>query len=171
MKLIPTVLMALTLAPGALAQTPPAKPPRFCEGAIFRQFDFWIGEWSVTDGAGKKLGDSSITLAEDGCLIIERWTSASGNHGQSYNFYDGAMGRWRQVWVSPSQLVDYSGQLNDKGEMVLEGDTQDASGVSGRSRGTWTANADGSVRQHFEDLGADRRTWTTSFDGIYRRKG
>ena len=140
------VFLALLAAAPACAQAPPANPPPRCETAIYKAFDFWVGEWEVFNPAGQKVGASSVTREESGCLIVERWTSARGNNGQSYNFYDAGRGQWRQVWVSPTELTDYAGNLNAKGEMVLEGDLQQAGGYGGRSRGTWAKNADGSAR-------------------------
>lgn len=164
-------LAALVAVP-AFAQTPapaPQPPPR-CETLAYRQFDFWIGEWDVFNPAGEKIGESSITHEESGCLIVEHWKSAKGGQGQSYNFFDPARGQWRQVWVSAAELTDYAGSLNAKGEMVLEGDLQQAGGYAGRSRGTWTANADGSVRQRFENYDTGSSGWVENFNGLYRRK-
>ena len=66
------VVLAALLAAPALAQTPVSAPPP-CTDAAYRQFDFWLGEWIVSDLAGKKQGDNSITREEGGCLILERW--------------------------------------------------------------------------------------------------
>ncbi len=119
------------------AASAPAPPPR-CVESVYRQFDFWVGEWDVFDASGQKIGKSSVTREEAGCLIVERWTSARGNGGQSYNFFDPSRNQWRQLWVSPTELTDYAGGLNPGGEMVLAGDLQQAGGYGGRSRGTWT---------------------------------
>lgn len=163
--------LAALLAAPACAQAPPANPPPRCETAIYKAFDFWVGEWEVFNPAGQKLGTSSITREESGCLIVEHWTSARGNNGQSYNFYDPSRQQWRQVWASPTELTDYAGNLNAKGEMVLEGDLQQAGGYGGRSRGTWTKNADGSVRQRFENYDAAKSAWVENFNGLYKKQG
>ena len=53
--------------------------------------------------------------------------------------------------------------------MVLEGQGVGADGEIRRHRITWTPNADGSVRQHWEST--DRKgQWSTAFDGSYTRK-
>ena len=109
----------------------PAPPPR-CVESVYRRFDFWVGEWDVFDASGQKIGKSSVTREEAGCLIVERWTSARGNGGQSYNFFDPSRNQWRQLWVSPTELTDYAGGLNPGGEMVLAGDLQQAGGYGGR---------------------------------------
>ena len=164
------LLLAGCGAPAALAQQS-APPPARCEAPVYRQFDFWIGDWSVTNPAGKRVGESSITREETGCLIVEHWKGASGVGGQSYNFYDPSTKSWRQVWVAPSEETDYSGALNEKGEMVLEGVSQLAAGATQKSRGTWTANRDGTVRQRFEDCDPKTKVWSESFNGLYTRKG
>lgn len=154
----------------ALAQEPAPTPPARCEKSVYRQFDFWIGEWDVFNPTGEKVGESSITREEAGCLIVEHWRSAKGGQGQSYNFFDPSRGQWRQVWISAAEPTDYAGNLNANGEMVLEGDLQQAGGYSGRSRGTWTANADGSVRQRFETYDTASGSWAENFNGLYRKK-
>ena len=53
--------------------------------------------------------------------------------------------------------------------MVLRGVTHNAQGAAVQNRITWTPNADGSVRQHWE-ASTDGETWTTAFDGRYVRK-
>ena len=42
-------------------------------------------------------------------------------------------------------------------------------GKSQAFRGTWTPNADGSVRQFFEQQTPDSQEWTVWFDGLYVR--
>ena len=60
------------------------------------------------------------------------------------------------------------GGLNAGGEMVLAGDLQQASGYGGRSRGTWTQNADGTVRQRFETYDSGKSAWVENFNGLYK---
>jgi hypothetical protein len=51
-----TVLISLMqMAQSSFAQVP-------CNQPVFRQFDFWIGEWDVYNTNGKKAGDSKISL-------------------------------------------------------------------------------------------------------------
>jgi hypothetical protein len=49
---------------------------------VYRQFDFWIGEWDVYAKNGKKAGDSKIDLILDSCIILENWKSASASQGR-----------------------------------------------------------------------------------------
>jgi hypothetical protein len=54
--------------------------------------------------------------------------------------------------------------------MVLTGETVRPGGVQQMERITWTPNADGTVRQHWEQSADGGKTWETAFDGLYRRK-
>lgn len=76
-----------------------------CEkDSIYRQFDFWIGEWEVFDTKNKKAGDSKISLILNNCVILEEWTSANAQKGhiysgKSFNTYNAATQQWQQTWV------------------------------------------------------------------------
>jgi hypothetical protein len=65
-------------------------------------------------------------------------------------------------------VIDIEGGLRD-GSMILSGRLTNPAGESRPFRGTWTPNADGSVRQRFE-ISEDGRTWSTWFDGRYVRR-
>lgn len=47
-----------------------------------RQFDFWIGDCTVTRN-GEIAGESRSELILDGCALLESWTGASGTRGSS----------------------------------------------------------------------------------------
>ena len=159
--------IAASAATPAIAQDSEAPPP--CEAAPYHAFDFWVGDWEVSTPDGRTAGTNSITKEEDGCLLVERWESARGTTGQSYNYYDPGQQVWRQVWVSPGVVIDYSGGLNQTGAMVLEGEISYRGGETHDFRGTWTPQADGSVRQHFEQYDAEAGEWGDWFTGIYRK--
>ncbi len=141
-----------------------------CDAPAYRAFDFWIGEWEVFTPDGNKAGENIISREEYGCLLVERWTGASGSTGQSYNFYDPGKKKFRQVWVSVGATIDYAGGLNDDGEMVLKGDIDYHNGTSAPFKGTWTLQDDGSVRQYFQQYNAETKNWDDWFTGIYKKK-
>lgn len=156
-------------APPAAA-TPASTPPPPCSGDAFKQFDFWLGDWDVTTLDGTFAGNNSITSEEGGCLVLETWTSANGTTGQSYNYYNPATEKWRQVWVSAGLLIDYEGGLTETGSMKLTGTaTYIASGQEADFTGEWTPNEDGTVTQHFEQYDAAEQSWKPWFTGIYTK--
>lgn len=158
------VTLACMIGDDATAATPP------CAEGPFREFDFWAGEWDVRDAAGKTAGVNTITKEENNCVLVERWRSVNGGTGQSYNYYDPAARKWKQLWVGLGILLHMEGGLSE-GRMRLEGPLQ----YLGQDRvtilrGTWTPLPGGRLRQHFEESEDNGTTWTTWFDGYYTRR-
>ena len=177
-RAIPVALSVLCLVSPIAAQEqsgesePPPKP--ICETADnFNNFDFWVGEWNVYTNDEKRSfqGTNSISKHHQNCLIMENWTNAQGGKGSSMNYFDPVENQWRQLWVAGGYSIDYTGGLDESGSMVLTGKINYyQTGKSNAFRGRWTANADGSVRQFFEQRDNETGKWAVWFDGLYIRK-
>ena len=142
-------------------------PRADCRSLPYRQFDFWLGQWSVHLADGQVAGSNSIRASEDGCLITERWQGARGSNGYSMNFYQPGSGLWRQVWVSRDSVIEIGGGLED-GSMSLGGEiVYPASGERLPFRGLWTPLEDGRVRQFFEEQRGNK--WQPWFEGFYTK--
>jgi hypothetical protein len=164
----PLLLIAAASTAALAQQPPPAPAPPPCSAPEHRQFDFWIGEWDVHAG-GKLAGTNRITRAFGGCVLHEQYDTPRGYAGASFNAYDAGRRRWHQTWVdNAGTLLQLDGGLVD-GRMVLEGETVAADGARTRHRITWTPNADGSVRQRWEQTDT-QGAWTVAFDGLYTRR-
>lgn len=132
-----------------------------------RHFDFWIGEWDVYVN-GKKVGENNITLANGGCALHERYTTPGTYTGQSINYYDPMDEKWHQLWVSSDGgVLDYVEVDKDVGMLQFQCDYMNRQGQVVKSRLTFTANEDGTVRQFFENS-PDGKAWTPGFDGLYK---
>ncbi|MGA9573501.1 MAG: hypothetical protein WBS20_06085, partial [Lysobacterales bacterium] len=146
------------------AEQTPAQPPSVCESnERFNDFDFWLGEWNVYSNDDKRefQGTNSISKQHRGCLIMENWTNAQGGTGSSMNYYDAVEDQWRQLWVAGGYSIDYTGGLDKSGSMVLSGKINYyKTGKSQAFRGRWTPNADGSVRQFFEQQDTESHDWS-----------
>lgn len=165
-----TVVLALLAGGAADLGAQVQQPPTICaDDAAFHAFDFWIGEWEVYNNAnGNLAGRNRIEAREAGCVLVEQWTAASGGTGMSMNYFDPVTDRWRQVWVANAYAIDIVGGLDAAGAMVLTGAIHYfAQRASFPFRGTWTPNADGSVRQLFEQQVPDTGEWQLWFDGRY----
>jgi hypothetical protein len=152
------------------ASSPPPSPPA-CTGPEYRQFDFWVGEWTVTPtGKTNTVASSLIEKLYNGCAVRENWMPLKGTAGGSLNnYYDG---RWRQTWVdAANSRVDFVGDLID-GRMVLTGEWKGVLGPGKDAliRMTYSRNADGTVRQHGEQSTDQGKSWTTNFDFTYHPK-
>jgi hypothetical protein len=158
-------LAALTMSVAAHAQD--AKPAP-CSAPEYRQFDFWLGEWEVRGPAGKVAGQNTITSTHGGCVLFENWKGAGGVTGSSFNVYDPAKKKWRQMWVDGTGgILDLEGALVD-GRMVLA--SAPASKSDAVNRITWERLPDGRVRQLWETSSDGGATWKTSFDGYYTKR-
>lgn len=140
-----------------------------CAAAVYRQFDFWAGEWIVTSN-DQPAGTNTIEIIHGGCVLQENWqgAGAGGISGSSYNIYDAATGKWHQTWVDASgTLLQLDGGWNGD-SMVLIGErpAPDRTGAA-RHRISWTPNEDGSVRQLWEVSADGGDTWNVLFDGLY----
>jgi hypothetical protein len=140
-----------------------------CDSQEYRQFDFWIGTWTVSED-GKPAGRNGIEATLNHCALFESWSSVDGSHGRSMNFYDRERHQWHQSWIDDrGGALELDGGMVGK-SMVLEGDRPDpASGGSVRHRITWTPLADGTVRQHWQRMKTAKSDWETVFDGLYKR--
>ena len=165
------MLALLFLAAQSAVPASPPPPPPACTASEHRQFDFWVGEWTVTPtGKTNVVASSLIEKLYGGCAIRENWMPLKGSAGGSLNnYYDG---RWRQTWVDASNSrVDFTGGLVD-GNMVLTGDWKGVLGPGKDAliRMTYSKNADGTVRQHGEQSTDGGKSWSTNFDFTYHPK-
>ena len=164
---IPCIVLAAALlslsSVGAQAPSDPCADPKA------HQFDFWIGEWDVTAN-GKPAGTNSIQPILDGCVLQETWSGAQGSAGSSFNYYDAGNEKWHQFWVwRNGTTLDLAGEFQD-GQMVLRGKQRGKDGKPVWNRITWTANEDGTVRQHWEQSMDRGTTWDSTFDGLYTKQ-
>jgi hypothetical protein len=137
--------------------------------AEFRQFDFWLGRWKVTNPQGKEVGTSEIVRVSDGCAIREQWNGTSHLSGMSINYYDVADHEWHQDWVGGDGLILHlHGGLKD-GTMVLSGNTKSAKGTT-IHRVTWTPLPDGKVKQEWVQSVDNGGNWQIAFVGIYEKQ-
>ena len=167
-------LVAVLHTAGAAETPAPASAPAAgaapCIAHIYHQFDFWIGNWSVTE-KGKPAGSNRIDRLLDGCALLENWVGVDGSRGHSLNFYDRGRGVWQQTWIdNAAGALNLTGQFKD-GHMVLSGMSIDAKTHAQRiDRITWTPNPDGTVRQLWDQSPDTGRTWKVLFDGLYAHK-
>lgn len=157
-----TLVLWFLLAAGAA--------PAPCSAPEYRQFDFWAGDWVVSDPTGRKVGTNRIDVVQGGCALHENWASVKASRGESLNFYDARTGKWTQAWIgNDGGALLLVGGLRGA-EMVLEGESPAPDGRPAKQRITWTPREDGTVRQHWETSTDGGKSWTTAFDGIYAKR-
>lgn len=135
------------------------------------QFDFWIGEWDVTNPDGSPAGKNSIEKIQNKCVLQENWTSAKGNYtGTSNNFYNFQKQQWEQIWIdNQGQSLHLKGNRIGERMILTSDELINQKGESYRNRITWTHNQDGTVRQLWEIIQNDKVS-SVAFDGLYKRR-
>jgi hypothetical protein len=165
----------LTAIITACLQSLTAQKP--CSLPVFRQFDFWVGEWEAYGPKGNKGGDSKISIILDSCIILEEWTSASMQQGlryagKSFNTYNTATKQWQQTWVdNAGGTTEYLRGEGSDGKIIFYADK--VIGPQGKlfmRRLTFTKLSNDRVRQFGERSDDGGTTWTTEYDLEYRRK-
>lgn len=138
-----------------------------CEAEEYRQFDFWVGEWTVSGPDGGRVGRSRVSVVMDGCVIREEWDSGQVR-GTSLSVYDRPRERWSQTWVDNRGVqLRLEGGFDD-GAMVLGGSRLGGDGTRRRFRVTWRPTGECGVRQVQRVSEDGGETWNVGFEGIYR---
>ena len=164
------VSSALAQSPSPSAESAPSPTPA-CTAPEFRQFDFWIGKWNVTNPKnGKQVGTSDITRVSEGCAIQEQWTAGNGTTGMSINYFDSADQEWHQDWVGGDGAILHLHGKFAGDAMILSGEVKTAKGKAVLNRVTWSKLEGGKVKQEWATSPDDGQTWQTSFVGIYQKQ-
>jgi hypothetical protein len=168
MKKTFTFIAAIFLVHYSFSQLP-------CGTAVYRQFDFWIGEWEAF-GLKGKAGDSKISIILDSCVVLEEWTSASKQNGltytgKSFNSYNNATKQWQQTWTdNTGNTAEFLRGEGAEGKVIFYADK--VAGSNGKifmRRLTFTKLSNDKVRQFGERSDDEGKTWTTEYDLEYRR--
>lgn len=144
-----------------------------CDKPEYRQFDFWLGEWTVTAN-GKHAGNNVISKHLGECALFEHYTTPTGYEGTSFNIYDKITRRWHQTWVDNTGLMlQLEGGLetlpSGKKGMVMWGEGMNPQGATVTHRITWSPEEKGDVRQHWQMSEDQGISWSTVFDGLYTK--
>ena len=103
-------------------------------------------------------------------MIFEGWQTRSGQTGTGVIFFDPATKKWRQIWMSPRFHIDYSGNLDDRGNLILEGRIYPDDGqASSTVRGIYSRKKDDSITKEFLKFDQETKNWDRFFIGVARR--
>lgn len=148
-----------------------------CSNPVYRQFDFWIGEWEAFGPGGNKAGESRVSMLLDSCIVFEEWTSASVQRGlrfagKSFNTYNAKTKQWQQTWVDNTGGTNEYLQGKFENNQIIYTSTpfrfsKDTMAVR---KMTFTDLGPGKLRQHGEISKDNGISWLTEYDLEYRRK-
>jgi len=138
-----------------------------------RQFDFWLGEWSVTTTQGAvPAGDSRIELILEDCVVQENWKSQNSPYsGKSYNIYNQALKRWEQYWVdNTGGNIFFYGGLKDGVLDYWTDEIPQPSGPALKRHLQFIPMGPDRVRQFSRGSTDGGKTWNVEYDFTYTRK-
>ena len=163
------LVAALAIAAPAFASQVPPMSTVPCSAPVYRQFDFWVGNWVVTNPSGLQIGTNHIDKVLGGCALQEHWAGSGRSRGTSLNVYDARRHVWHQTWVDNSgELLVIEGGMKD-GSMVMSGKSVSRTGKTVLNRITWTPRDANHVRQLWQVSTDGGKHWKTVFDGLYTR--
>lgn len=151
-----------------------ASGPRLCDGGVYDQFDFWLGDWKIEQRVHQPDGKveiypahTNVTRSLDGCVITEHWRGTTRLFwygmqqpevlwGYSVRRVDSAAGKWLIDWIDSKSrrfatpfVGEFAGQ---EGIFYQEG-------ANRRGRIRFTRRTDGTVHWDLATLRADTDTW------------
>jgi hypothetical protein len=116
------IAIGLFLGTGAFAATTNAES---CATPEIRQLDYWLGSWTMGEGADKSV--SKVSLSLDKCVFIEHWENGKGHVTEKMFAYSQEEKNWYGMFV------DNQGRVHT----FLDGKvTSDVAEFHGPSRGT-----------------------------------
>lgn len=144
---------------------------------VYRQLDFWIGDWEAFAINGSKAGDSKISLILDSCIILEEWTSVQPNKGiryagKSFNTYNAASGQWQQTWVdNVGGTTEYlTGKFESKTMSFMSAPFQFSKDTMAIRKLQFFDIGKDKVRQLGQISKDKGSTWSVEYELEYRRK-
>jgi hypothetical protein len=171
MKKIVSVTLVMIALLSAKGQTPCSSDP------VYRQLDFWIGQWDVYGKNGKLAGESKVDLILDSCIILENWRSASQfkgvyYSGKSFNNYNFQTKQWQQTWVDNvgGSTAYLQGHYDDNTMVFKTSPFQFNKDTVAVRRLSFFNLGPEKVRQLGEISKDNEQSWKIEYDLEYRRR-
>jgi hypothetical protein len=140
---------------------------------VYRQLDFWVGEWDVySPKRGRIVASSKIERILDSCVILENFTQGTYS-GKSFTTYNELTHQWQQTWVdNGGHISEFRKGHAEENRLVLVQDVinPDGSSTKSQTRMTFDKLNENTVRQLGEKSDDAGKTWAITFDLEYRRK-
>ncbi len=167
------IVSVFLFAVGVNAKDAPANP---CVASQQRQFDFWVGDWTLTwpsDKPGETAhGANHIARILDGCVVQESFDGGSDMHlrGTSLSTFDTRSGKWKQTWVdNEGGYLDFVGEWKD-GQMILAREGVGPNGEKILQRMVWKNIGQDELDWSWEASADGGKTWQVRWPIHYRRQ-
>lgn len=163
-------IVALVLEARALPPSQGQGPP--CSAAEYRALDFWIGTWTARNGQGVVTGHASIERVNDGCALLESWSSPPSAKaafvGKAFHRFDALSAQWEQYWTdNRGSATLLKGELLPAGGVRYAWQTSTPSGATVFHRQTIAPDEKGGVVNSSDSSTDGGETWAASYAFVY----
>ena len=167
-----TVVLAVAGA-GCISLTEPAAvaaDDTATASAECRQFDFWLGDWKITNPSGSKEASSRVYLALGQYLLVESWDDGKGHKGENLFAYSSDDKSWHGMFADNEGRVHvFTGKVVP-GLAEFYGPSRGSNGEAVLNRIRVTRIAADKVKQSWEKSIDNGASWTAVFAGEYYRR-
>jgi hypothetical protein len=164
-------LVTIGACVGFVAPAASAADSEACSSNIeSRQFDFWLGDWTVSYPGAPGGSTSKVSLSLDKCLVVESWDGGKGHKGENMFAYSSDDKSWHGMFADNQGRVHvFEGKLA-AGTAEFYGPGRNANGASVLNRIRVVRVNANKVEQSWEKSNDNGATWNMEFRGEYSRR-
>jgi len=135
-----------------------------------RQFDFWVGDWTISYPGGPGGSVSKVTLSLDKCMVVESWDGGKGHRGENMFAYSSDDRRWHGMFADNMGRVHVLEGKVASGTAEFYGPSRGPDGEAVLNRIRIVRLSADKVEQTWEKSKDNGATWNMEFRGEYTRK-
>jgi hypothetical protein len=135
-----------------------------------RQFDYWLGDWTVTYPGAPGPSASKVSLSLNQCLLVESWDGGKGHQGENLFAYSYDDKTWHGMFADNQGRVHvFEGKVG-AGSAEFHGPSRGPNGEEVLNRIKVARISADQIEQSWEKSADNGSTWTMQFRGEYSRK-
>jgi len=135
-----------------------------------RQFDFWVGGWTISYPGGPGASVSKVSLALDKCMIVESWDGGRGHRGENMFAFSADDKSWHGMFADNMGRVHVFEGKVASGAAEFFGPSRGPNGEAVLNRIRIVRLDANKVEQTWEKSIDNGATWNMEFRGEYIRK-
>lgn len=135
-----------------------------------RDLDFWLGDWVITYPGADGSSSSTVSLALDQCVVLEKWHDGKNHDGENLFAYSSDDKSWHGMFVDNEGRVHVFEGTVAAGRAEFHGPSRGANGEAELNRITVIRVSANRVSQIWEKSADNGVSWNTEFHGDYVRR-
>jgi len=165
------LLVGLCILPGMTAHAFAANGAGVCAAnPESRQFDFWLGDWTIAAPGGSSNSTSRVSLSLDQCLLVEKWDGGKRHAGENMFAYSADDKSWYGMFAdNMGRAHVFTGGHVASGVAEFEGTNRGPKGETVLDKVKVVRISPNKVEQTWKKSTDNGVTWTTEFRGEYTR--